>query len=167
MAQWLEDIELGHRIDLGAWTFREEEMIAFAKKFDPQPFHIDPIAAKKSFYGGLIASGWYVNAIWMKLMMRHRQAQAERYDKPPEGEGDGKARPQGGPSPGFLELEWRRPVYAGDTLHFRTTTHEKLLMKSRPEWGIIRSLNEAVDGDGTVVMRCLGQAMVMRKPREE
>ena len=67
MTMWFEDIALGHRTTVGIYTFTEDEIIAFAKKYDPQPFHIDREAAARSPYGGIIASGWHIGAIYMKL----------------------------------------------------------------------------------------------------
>jgi len=163
MAQWLEDIELGNRIDLGAWLMDGEEMMAFARKYDPQSFHVDPEAAAKSHFGGIIASGWYTVACWMRAMMKHRDAQAEKYhyaaDKSPG------QRPQIGPSPGFLNLSWPNPVRPGDVITFTATASEKLLMKSRPGWGIIRSLNEAYNQKGELVLRHTGQGMVSTRPK--
>ena len=69
---YFEDIELGSQTDIGSYTFTEEEIIAFATKYDPQYFHIDPVRAKDSLFGGLVASGFHVGAIWMKLTIAHR-----------------------------------------------------------------------------------------------
>ncbi len=161
MAQWLEDIELGNRIDLGAWTMDEAEMIAFARKYDPQFFHIDPVAAAQSHFGGIIASGWFTIACWMRAMMKHRNEQNLKYAAP-EIEGPGP-KPQNGPSPGFINLTWPNPVRPGDVITFSATTAEKLVMKSRPGWGIIRSTNEGFNQKGELVLRFTGQGMVSRK----
>jgi acyl dehydratase len=154
---WLEDIPLGMRTELGTHTFTEEEIIAFARKFDPQPFHIDPEAARTGPFGGLVASGWHTTAIWMKLMVRSRL----NSDGPADP--DGTKPPAGGPSPGFLELKWPVPVRPGDTISFSTTTREKIDMKSRPNMGIIRSLNEGVNQKGETVLSFLGQGLIMRR----
>lgn len=163
MAQWLEDIELGNRIDLGEWKMEEAEMMAFARKYDPQPFHIDPAAAAASHFGGIIASGWFTVACWMRAMMKQRNEQVAKYEKP-EIETPGP-KPQNGPSPGFINMLWPTPVRPGDVLTFSATTAEKILMKSRPQWGIIRSTNEGVNQKGELVLRFTGQGMVMRKPQ--
>ena len=163
MAQWLEDIELGNRIGLGAWKMDEAEMIAFARKYDPQPFHIDPAAAAGSHFGGIVASGWFTIACWMRAMMKHRNEQNLKYEKP-EIETSGP-KPQNGPSPGFINLQWPTPVRPGDVLTFSATTAEKILMKTRPQWGIIRSTNEGFNQKGELVLRFTGQGMVMRKPQ--
>ena len=153
---WWEDIELGVTTPLGAYTFTEEEMIRFSRAYDPQPFHIDPEAAKASFYGGIIASGWHVAAVWMKLMIASSQKRAAEL-------GD---RRTGGVSPGFLNLRWIKPTRPGMTLHYDTTTHEKIALKSRPELGLLRSLNLAVDENGETVMSFIGQGFWPRRPKE-
>ena len=159
MAQWLEDIELGNRIELGQWVMEEAEMIAFARKYDPQPFHVDPAAAAQSHFGGIIASGWFTVACWMRAMIRQRNEQLLKYQKP-ENDSPGP-KPQNGPSPGFIDLIWPTPVRPGNVITFSATTSEKLVMKSRPGWGIIRSTNEGVNQDGELVLRFTGQGMVM------
>ena len=151
-----EDIELGIRSDLGSYTFTQDEMIRFSRMWDPQPFHIDPEAAKSSFYGGIIASGWHVAAVWMKLMIASSQKRAAEL-------GD---RRTGGVSPGFLNLRWIKPTRPGMTLHYDTTTHEKIALKSRPELGLLRSLNLAVDENGETVMSFVGQGFWPRRPKE-
>lgn len=150
---WWEDIELGVTTALGAYTFTEEEMIRFSKAYDPQPFHIDPEAAKSSFYGGIIASGWHVCSVWMKLMIAHSKRRAA------EGQPS-----RGGVSPGFLDLRWIKPTRPGMTLHYDTTTHEKVELKSRKDVGLIRSRNRAVDDNGETVMSFTGQGFVQRRP---
>lgn len=163
MAQWLEDIELGNRIELGDWLMDQDEMMAFARKYDPQTFHIDPEAAAKSYFGGIIASGWFTLACWMRAMVRHRDQQGMKYIG--EAEPGPGPKPLIGPSPGFLNLSWPTPVRPGDVISFSATACEKLVMKSRPEWGIIRSLNEGHNQKGELVMRHTGQGMVSTKPK--
>lgn len=163
MAQWLEDMELGNRIELGDWLMDEAEMMAFARKYDPQLFHTDHAAAAKSFFGGITASGWFTVACWMRAMIRHRNAQAEKHQKPAD-ETPGP-KPLAGPSPGFINLTWPTPVRPGDVISFSATPAEKVLMKSRPQWGIIRSTNEGINQRGELVLRFTGQGMIMRKPQ--
>lgn len=165
MVQWLEDMELGHRIELGDWRMDEAEMIAFARKFDPQPFHIDPKAAAASHFGGIIASGWFTVACWMRAMMKQRMDQAGKHEPAADDTGSGP-KPQGGPSPGFLDMRWPTPVRPGDIITFSATSAEKVMMKSRPDWGIIRSRNEGVNQNGDPVLQFIGQGMVKRRPPE-
>jgi acyl dehydratase len=153
---WFEDIEIGARSELGAYTFSEEEIIDFATKYDPQPFHIDPVAAKDGPFGGLIASGWHTAATWMKLMVPHIRKRTEEPDE------NGRT-PAGGPSPGFLDMKWPTPVRPGDTISYSTTAIEKIEMRSRPGWGILRSRNEGVNQRGELVLSFIGQALIERK----
>jgi acyl dehydratase len=160
---WFEDVEIGTRTELGSYTFTAEEIIRFAQKFDPQPFHIDLEAAKSGPFGGLIASGWHTSATWMKLMIRSRRTRGE---EPADETG---RKPQGGPSPGFLDMRWPAPVRAGDTITYSSTVIEKIELRSRPNWGIIRSRNEGVNQKGELVMSFIGQGLTERKSpaREE
>lgn len=153
---WFEDIEIGAKRDLGSYTFTEAEMIAFAKKYDPQPIHIDPQAAKKTLYGGLIASGWHTAAVWMKLAVGSRMMEA----------GDKKLN-RAGVSPGFEDMRWVKPVRPGDTLHFSTEVVGKVDLKSRPTLGLVKSLNEARDAKGELYMSFIGKGFVMKKPTGE
>ncbi|MEX0838671.1 MAG: MaoC family dehydratase [Parvibaculum sp.] len=153
---WFEDIEIGARMELGAYTFTEEEIIRFATKYDPQYFHTDPEAAKAGPFGGLTASGWHTTATWMKTMIRSRTG---REDLPDEA----GRKPAGGPSPGFLDLKWPNPVRAGDTITYSSTVIEKIEMKSRPQWGIIRSRNIGINQHGQTVLDFIGQGMIERR----
>ena len=153
---WFEDISVGEKTDLGSYTFEADDMIAFATKFDPQPFHIDEGAAKASPYGGLIASGWHTCSVWMKLMVKTRIAEKAR-----KGEDDGS--PPGGPSPGFLELKWPTPVRVGDRITYSTEVIEKVDLKSRPNLGIVRSLNTGRNQNGELVMSFIGQGLMQKR----
>ncbi len=153
---YFEDVELGVTTQLGSYTFTEADMIRFSLKYDPQPFHIDPEAAKASFYGGIIASGWHVASVWMKLMIASAQKRAA----------SGETRKGGGVSPGFRDLRWIKPTRPGMTLHYDTTTHEKIELKSRQDLGLVRTLNLAVDDAGETVMSFTGQGFWPRRPRE-
>jgi len=117
---WFEDVTIGDFHDLGDYLFVAEEMIAFARQFDPQPHHIDPIAAQRSPYGGLVASGWFVTAIWMKRATATRAALASPED------------PGAGPSPGFLDMRWPHPVRPGDRIRFTLTVTEGFNQRGEP-----------------------------------
>jgi acyl dehydratase len=151
--KYFEDIALDVKRDIGIYTFAEEEMIRFARQFDPQPFHLDLEAARASHFGGLVASGWHTVAVWMKLMVADRIAAHVKGD-----------RAAFGPSPGFRDLKWLKPVYAGDTLTYSTMATEKVELKSRPHWGLIYSLNEAVNQKGEPALSFLGQVLCLRRP---
>lgn len=154
---WFEDIEIGTRMELGTYSFTEEEIVAFAKKYDPQYFHTDAEAAKAGPFGGLTASGWHTTATWMKMMIRARVGREEPADA------DGRQPPAGGPSPGFLDLKWPVPVRPGDRISYSSTVSEKLDMRSRPEWGIVRSHNVGVNQNGETVLTFTGQGLVQRR----
>ena len=151
-----EDVELGVTTQLGSYTFREGEMLEFSRTYDPQPFHVDHQAAKASIYGGIIASGWHVCAIWMKLMIASAEARRTAASDVP----------RSGVSPGFLDLRWLKPTRPGMTLHYDSTTHDKIELKSRQDIGLIRTLNLAVDDNGETVMSFTGQGFYPRRPRE-
>jgi acyl dehydratase len=152
---YFEDIEIGARRELGNYTFTEEEIIAFAKKYDPQVFHLDPEAAKSSIFGGLIASGWHTAAIWMKLSLAAREREAA-----------GGARTlRAGVSPGFTDLQWLKPVRPGMRLTFSSEVTAKTELKSRPNLGIVESRNQAHDENGTLVFSFLGKGFIERRPK--
>ncbi|HEY8698067.1 MAG TPA: MaoC family dehydratase [Rhizomicrobium sp.] len=152
--QYWEDIEIGARRELGTYTFSEDEIIAFARQYDPQIFHIDPQAAKQTVFGGLIASGWHTVAVWMKLAIAGR-AQEKQEDR-------GVLR--AGVSPGFEALRWLKPVRPGMTLAYSSEVTAKVESRSRPEWGLVMSRNEARDESGALVMVFTGKGFVQRRP---
>lgn len=147
--RWFDDWEVGEVHDYGSYTVTEEEIVAFARQFDPQPFHIDPEAAKASPYGGIIASGWHTGALWMRM---HFDAQI------------GERNPAAIGSPGLLELRWVKPVRPGDTLRCRSTVIEKVELRSRPDRGIVRSRQEVFNQNGEVVMWFIGQGLLLKRP---
>ena len=94
----------GTAIKLGVHAISRDEILDFARQFDPQPFHVDETAAEKTHFGGLCASGWHTAALWMRYMVRYQTGQRQS--------------PLAGISPGFRDLKWLKPVYPGDTLTF-------------------------------------------------
>ena len=122
--------QLGVTKTLGAHTFTADEIKAFAAKYDPQPFHMDEAAAKDSVLGGLCASGWHTAAMWMRHNLLSLQAE------PPAWTGSAP-EPVFGPSPGFQDLKWLKPVYAGDTITYTRTNLSHRAMASRPGWRIL------------------------------
>lgn len=153
---WFEDVVIGTKTDLGTWTFKAEDIIAFARKYDPQEFHLSVKGGEDSVFGGLIASGWHTVSVWMKLVVAKR---AELEDA---------SGLRAGVSPGFENLRWIKPVYAGMTLRYSMQTLEKVELKSRPEFGLVKSLNEARDArDGALVMQFTGKGFMPRKPKGE
>ena len=145
MKYW-EDITVGHTATLGSHTVTEEEILAFAKKYDPQPFHIDPEAAERSIFGGLIASGWHSCAIMMRLSVDHMK----------------KEQLAGVGSPGIDSCRFVKPVRPGDTLTVRTVITESWPSKSKPI-GFIRRRADMVNQHGEVVLTVIGVGMFKRR----
>ncbi|MGX9116005.1 MaoC family dehydratase [Mesorhizobium sp. BHbsci] len=137
---------IGVTVTLGSHTFEPEAIKAFARKYDPQIFHLDEEAAKKSVFGGLCASGWHTAATWMKLNLEAGvEAGGARWV------GAGPA-PEFGPSPGFKNLKWLKPVYAGETVTFTRTALAHRPIMSRPGWRLLTLRSEAFDSTGDKVI---------------
>ena len=142
-----EFFRVGETVTLGSHTFGAEEIKAFARKFDPQRFHVDEKEAEGSLFGRLCASGWHTASTWMKYNLRHAGAAGE---EPWDGPGP---RPMFGPSPGFENLKWMKPVYAGDTIRYASEVTGKIETTGRPDWGVILGVNEGINQHGAVVFR--------------
>ncbi|TIP09666.1 MaoC family dehydratase [Mesorhizobium sp.] len=133
-------------VTLGSHTFESEAIKAFARKYDPQIFHLDEEAAKKSVFGGLCASGWHTAATWMKLNLETRmETEGGRWTGP-------GPSPEFGPSPGFRNLKWPKPVYAGETVTFTRTALAHRPISSRPGWRLLTLRSEAFDSSGDKVI---------------
>jgi acyl dehydratase len=153
---WFEDAPMGVKVTLGSYTFTEENIVAFAKKYDPQPFHLDHDAAARSPYGGLIASGWHTAAVWMKLMIAHRRARVAA----------GEELTQANyVSPGVRDIRWLKPVRPGMTLTYTNENTAKLDWPSLPSFGLLEGHNEARTQDGTLVYTFVNRVLIARKPR--
>ena len=149
-----EEVEIGGRRELGTYTFTEEEIVRFARKYDPQPFHVDPDAAKQSIFGGLIASGWHTAAIWMKLAIAERARSG------------GAPYLRAGVSPGYEDMRWLKPVRPGMTLRYANVVVGKVELKSRRDYAILLGRNEAHDvATGELVFVFTGKSLVQRRPR--
>ncbi|MEJ8572237.1 MaoC family dehydratase [Microbaculum marinum] len=155
---YFEDVELGDGAELGRHTFAAEEIIAFARRWDPQPFHTDPVAAKDSLFGDLCASGWHTVCTWMRLNVEA----SERLIA--EARAAGGPIPRFGPSPGIFDLKWPKPVFVGDTISYRWTFVEKRETNSRPEWGLLTYLAEGTNQDDEPVMTFNGRFFMGRRP---
>jgi acyl dehydratase len=158
LSAWFEDLQVGTKTALGAETFTRESIIEFARKYDPQPFHVDEEEAKRSLFGRLAASGWQTASMWMKRFVDTR-AKFERE----RGEG-GVPAPRPGPSPGFTKLRWHCPVYAGDTISFASELTDKRVT-SRPGWGLIFSQNTGINQNGVLVYEFTGSAFWPLRPK--
>jgi acyl dehydratase len=146
MTRYFDDFEPGQAFELGSRTITRESILAFAREYDPQPFHADEEAAKETIYGGLIASGWQTGALLMRLFwdgLLHDCASLG--------------------SPGIDELRWVKPVRPDDTLSLRYTVLETTPSRSKPDRGIVRSLCELRNQAGEVVLTMKGLGMFMRR----
>ena len=146
---YFEDVETHKVNELGSFTFTADEIKRFAARYDPQPFHMDEAAAARSHYGGLIASGWHVAAIWMKLTVASRQS---------------RALAKLGPSPGFTNMGWLKPVRAGDTLSYFSEPVAKKISASRPLWGLVSMNNGAFNQAGDLAFRFDGVVFWEKRP---
>jgi len=155
--KFFEDIRVGETSDIGRHTFMAEDIKAFAARFDPQPFHLDEAAAARSHFGALCASGWHTASIWMRLIVEHN----DREDKAARTRGEVVAAL--GPSPGFRELKWLKPVYAGDTVTYATEVIAKRASRSRPAWGLMSIRNSGTNQQGEPVISFVSVAFVERR----
>lgn len=140
-----EFFRIGVSRTLGSHTFQAKEIKAFAAKFDPQPFHMDEEAARQSVLGELCASGWHTASMWMRFNAQYREVAKGDW------KGDGLP-PEFGPSPGFRNLKWLRPVYAGQTITFSRTDTGYRPLASRPGWILLNAKGEAFNETGTKVL---------------
>ncbi|MFN7093286.1 MAG: MaoC/PaaZ C-terminal domain-containing protein [Allorhizobium sp.] len=137
----------GTPLELGSVTFTADDIVRFAEKFDPQPFHVDAEAAKSYVFGALCASGWHTCANWMKSFMAFWGGETRRL------KAEGIAPPKLGPSPGFTELQWLKPVYAGDTITFFMTPLESRTVQGRHRYILNSALSEGINQNGETVLR--------------
>lgn len=146
---YLDDLEPGQEFELGSCRVDAEAIVAFARAYDPQPFHTDEVAAQASIYGGLIASGWQTVCLFMRLFA------------------DGllnRAAAMG--SPGVDEVRWLKPVRPGDELHARVAVAEVRPSRSRPDRGIARLRCTMTDGTGADVLSFTANVLFQRRPEE-
>lgn len=157
--KFFEDVVVGERFEVGRHTFTTDNIKAFARRFDPQLFHLDEAAAARSHFGALCASGWHTAAVWMRLMVEHQR----REDDARRARGEPVAVL--GPSPGFRELKWLKPVYVGDTITYSTEVIETRASSSRPGWGLMTIRNTGVNQKGEPVISFISVAFVERRKR--
>ena len=155
--RFFEQMEVGQKRQIGSFTFTAEAVKKFAAQFDPQAFHLDEEAGRKSLFGGLAASGWHVGSVCMKLLVEDTQRQAR------EAAARGEEVAVWGPSPGFRDLRWIKPVLAGDTIHFASEIVSKRTSDKRPQWGIVQARNTGTNQRGEPVFSLLATAIVPRR----
>jgi len=148
-----EFFRVGQTVTLGSHKFEPDAIIAFAKKFDPQPFHLSEEGGKKSVFGALCASGWHTASTWMKLNVAHGIA------NPGNWMGDGPA-PVVTVSPGFTNLKWLKPVFAGETITYTRTATGLRPLASRPGFHMLMLHSEGFDSTGDKVIEFDNSALV-------
>ncbi len=144
---YFEDFHPGQVIDLGKCTFTEDEIIGFARQFDPQPFHVDREAAAASHFGGIVASGWHTCSALMRRIVDGLLARAVSHG-----------------SPGVDEIRWLRPVRPGDTLSMSMCVMETIPSKSRPDRGVLKCEYQAVNQNDELVVTMKTLGMFGRRP---
>lgn len=145
---YLEDLEVGAETYFGSYEVTREEVLEFAGKYDPQPFHLDDDAAAATHFGSIAASGWHTAAMVMAVIARKVVAEEQA----------------GLGSPGIDELRWLKPVYPGDTLHVRGTIIDKRESRSKPDVGIFRSKTTVTNQDNVPVMTFISNVLIRRQP---
>ena len=155
--KFLEDIRIGEKTALGSHTFAADEIKRFAQAFDPQPFHLDEAAAARSHFGGLVASGWHTGSVCIRLIVQARLREEEAMRA--RGEPVGRT----GPSPGFRELKWLQPVYAGDTITYASEVIGTRPVQSRPDKGLVFARNTGTNQAGELVFSFISCMFVDRR----
>jgi acyl dehydratase len=146
--RFFEDYVPGSVHELGTISISESDIVEFARRYDPQPFHIDPEAARHTQFGGLIASGWQTAGLMMRLAVDRYLSDVASLA-----------------SPGVDELRWTQPVRPGDALSVRATVLEARPSMSKPDRGLVRTLFEVRNQRGEIVMTVKGMNMLKRRAR--
>lgn len=144
--RYFEDVEPGEKTRFGEYLVTKEEIVAFASRYDPQPFHLDEAAAKSSLFGGLCASGWHTAAMTMRLVVDHVIKGLASLG-----------------SPGGEHLRWRRPVYPGDTLSVEVEILEKKNHPKRPGVGIIKTSWTTFNQKNEPVMTLIAEMLMAKR----
>jgi len=148
--QYFEDIEVGRTASFGSYAVTREEVMDFAAKYDPQPFHLSDEAAAQTHFGRLSASGWHTCAMVMSMVVANLKENQQA----------------GLGSPGIDELKWIKPVYPGDILRCETEILEKRVSASRPEMGIFKSRMRVFNQDDVMVMTFVSNGLVATRPTD-
>jgi acyl dehydratase len=146
--QYLEDLEIGAETYFGSYDVTREEVLDFARKYDPQPFHLSDEEAAKTHFGRLSASGWHTCAMTMAVIARRVVDQQQA----------------GLGSPGIDELRWRRPVYPGDRLHVHGKITGTTPSRSKPEMGSFRTATTVTNQNGEAVLTFESIVLIRRRP---
>ena len=146
--QYFEDIEVGTKASFGRYEVTRDEVVEFASKYDPQPFHLSDEAAAATHFGRLSASGWQTCAMTMSMVVENLKANSQA----------------GLGSPGIDELRWLKPVYPGDVLRCETEILDKRASQSRPEMGSYRSRMTVLNQDDIPVMTFISIGLIRTRP---
>jgi acyl dehydratase len=158
--KYFEEIHVGDTFAVGRHSFTADEIKAFARRFDPQLFHLDEPAAERSHFGALCASGWHTAVVWMRLMVDYRRGMMEAA----RARGEPVARL--GPALGFRELKWLKPVYVGDLIEYTSEVIETRLSISRPRSGLMTIRSTGVNQNGEPVISFVSTTFVERRPEQ-
>lgn len=154
---YFDEREVGETVAYPGYTFTRDAIIDFARQFDPQPFHLDEDAAKASLFGALCASGWHTgSAFILRIVEARMQANSGPIAR-------GERLPAYGPSPGFRDLRWLKPVFVGDTIEFRSRLARKIDLKSRPTRGLLENEVQGRNQKGEVVIALTSQILAERR----
>lgn len=157
MMRFFDDIRVGDRVELGTHLFTADDIKTFARQFDPQRFHVDEDEGRNSHFGALVASGWHTASIWMRKLVDNRRREAEAIRS------RGERVPQVGPSPGFRDLRWLKPVFVGDTIAYAVEVIEIRVSQSRPDRGIVNMLGTGQNQHGVRVISFESATFVERR----
>ena len=144
--RWFEDYVPGAVCVFGDIEITEADIVEFARRYDPQPMHVDPAAAARGAFGGLIASGWHTIALVMRTLVEHYLSHVAAIV-----------------SPGIDELRWMAPVRPGDVLRVRVTVEEAIPSRSKPDRGLVRTLIEALNQRDEVVLSMRAMNLMRRR----
>jgi acyl dehydratase len=157
MGLYYEELDVGRVFALGSYVFTTENIHAYAERFAPVPFHMDEDKAVRGLFGRKAAVGFHICSAWMPCFVganaRARAAMSAT----------GKPLPEPGAGLGLQDINWLSPVHAGDEIVFQSTLVAKRVLNSKPEWGLVETLNEGLRF-GETVIRFSGKMIVQKKP---
>lgn len=143
-----EDLKVGEVEEFGSYTVTRDEVVEFASKYDPQPFHLDEELAKNSVFGDLCASGWHTGAMMMRMIVDRSIG----------------SRIASMGSPGLDKVEWKKPVFPGDVLSLRGKIIDMRESASRSNLGLLKSEYEVLNQNNEIVMRVIANSMILKRP---
>jgi len=148
---YFEDIEIGRKSSFGRYLVTRDEVVEFASKYDPQPFHLSDEEAAKTYFGKLSASGWHTAAMMMRMTVDNMS----------------EIQQAGLGSPGIDELRWLKPVYPGDTLRLESEIIDKRPSRSRADMGSFRTKTTVFNQDDVAVMTMIAIGLIRRRSEQE